>query len=339
MMRPGRFADERRSARLLFAPERLAGRIDDGALERPDVRAALSSRRVPSAPGRLVQRLLVGRGALGYERSTVGALSGARRAVLGEAAAGPPRPLIRVDEFPHSQGFDARDGHGPELLRRLHATLTEADVPYLLAVSPRVARDYLDPRQTESRPLSDAELELLAEVRRDGVTFALHGLDHRPRRTDPRRRAEWEGYSAGELEQRLGLALEELAAAAIHPRVLVPPFNRFDPHRWDVLARHFDVVCGGPESIARMGYHHTPLFRGDAVYLPAYAPLYGRGAEVAAALARLREQRAALWTPIALHTGWEARDGGAGLRALAREASGLDGSWSGFLDAVVSARR
>lgn len=338
-MRPGRFADERRSARLLFARERAAGRIDDDALERPDVRAALSSRRVPSAPGRLVQRLLVGRGTLSYERSTVGALAGARRAVLGEAAAGAPRPLIRVDEFPHSQGFDARGGHGPELLRRLHATLTEAGVPYLLAVSPRVARDYLDPRQTESRPLSDAELELLAEVRRDGVTFALHGLDHRPRRADPRRRAEWEGYSADELEQRLGRALEELAAAAIHPRVLVPPFNRFDPRRWDVLARHFDVVCGGPESIARMGYHHTPLFRGDAVYLPAYAPLYGRAVEVAAALARLRERQAALWTPIALHTGWEARDGGAGLRALAREASELDGSWTGFLDAVVSARR
>jgi hypothetical protein len=337
-MRPGRFADEDRSARLLFAAELAAGRVTVADVETPPVRAALSSKPIPSAPARALQRLLVRRDSLGYEQTTVPALTAARRAVLGDDAAAPPRPLIRVDEFPHAEGFDEDDKHGPDLLRRLHAVLTEAGVPYLLAVSPRVARDYLDPSGGEARPLSDAELELLADLRRDGVTFALHGLDHRTRHAHRRKRAEWAGYSAGELEERLGLALAELAQAAILPRVLVPPFNRFDPKHWSVLARHFDVVCGGPESIARMGYHHTPLQRGDAVYLPAYAPLYGHGHEAAPALARLREQATGLWTAIVLHSGWEARDDWAGLRALAREAAGLDCSWTAFLDAVVSAR-
>lgn len=334
-----RFLDERRSARLLFAAELEAGTVDPAAIDRPEVASALSSKPVPSAVARGYQRLLVRRGQLGYEQTTVPVLMAAREAVLGPAAAGPPRPLIRVDEFPHAQGFDERGEHGLELFRRLHATLVEAGVPYLLAVSPRVARDYLDPAGTVSRPLSDAEHDLLLEARRDGVTFALHGLDHRPHRAGPRRHAEWEGYSAEELEERLELALAELAEAGVLPRVLVPPFNRFDARSWPVLAKRFDVIAGGPEGVARMGYHHAPLFRGEAVYLPASAPLYGYGHEAAPALARLRAREAALWVPIVLHTGWEARDDGAGLRELARTATGLDASWERFLDTTVSARR
>jgi hypothetical protein len=335
--RPGRFEDERRSARLLFDAELAAGTLDPETLDRPGVRAAVSSKPLPSGLARTYQRVLVKRRVLGYEQTTVPALTAARRAVLGDAAAGPPRPLIRVDEFPHADGFDERGPHGVELFRRLHGTFTEAGVPYLLAVSPRVARDYLDPAGTESRPLSDTERELLAQANRDGVTLALHGLDHRPRNADPRRRAEWEGYSAAELEERLELALGELADTGIRPRIFVPPFNRFDAARWNVLAQRFDVVCGGPESIARMGYHHTPLFRGDAVYLPAYHPLYGHAHEAAPALARLRDAGAALWVPIVLHSGWEARDGWAGLRELRRVAAGLDASWDAFLDATVRA--
>jgi predicted deacetylase len=326
-----RFVDEQRSARLLFARELADGTLAPGAIDRPAVRAALSSKPVPSALARGYQRLLAKRGRLGFEQTTVPELVAAREAVLGPAAAGPPRPLIRVDEFPHANGV--------EMFRRLHAALTEAGISYLLAVSPRVARDYLDPSGTVSRPLSDGERDLLLEARRDGVTFALHGLDHRTRRPDPRRHAEWAGYSADELEERLELALGELAEMGVLPRVLVPPFNRFDAKRWPVLARRFDVVFTGPEAIALMGYHHTPLFRGDAVYMPAGAPFYGYAHEVAPALARLREQRAALWVPIVLHSGWESRDGGAGLRELTRVAGGLDTSWETFLDATASARR
>jgi hypothetical protein len=336
-MSRGRFADEDRSARLLFAPELAAGTLTPAELDRRDIRAALSSKPVPSRVGRLYQRMLFKRGKLGYEQTTVPTLAAAREAVLGAAAAGPPRPLIRIDEFPHAEGFDERGARGVDVFRRLHDSFMEAGVSYLLAVSPRVARDYLDPHATEIRPLSDAERELLSSANREGVAFGLHGLDHRTRHAGPRRHGEWVDYAADELGERLDVALAELEEARLRPRVFVPPFNRFDAKRWATLAERFDVICGGPESVTRMGFHHTPLARRGAVYLPCYPPLYGLASDAARALGRLRDAGAALWVPIVVHSGWEARDGWGGLRELVRVAAGLQTSWDPFLDASVAA--
>ena len=87
---------------------------------------------------------------------------------------------------------------------------------------------------------------------------------------------------AGETEQLLDDALAELARHEIRPDVFVPPYNRFDARQFEALARRFAVVCGGPESIGLMGFQRTPQWRGETVYLPSYAPVYGRAARVLA---------------------------------------------------------
>jgi peptidoglycan/xylan/chitin deacetylase (PgdA/CDA1 family) len=203
-----------------------------------------------------------------------------------------------------------------------------------VAVSPRVARDYLDPDGTESRPLDDRELDLLRRLAADGVSFAMHGYDHRTRSREPRRRSELAGLTPAAIEELLERSAGGLAQAGVEARVFVPPFNRFDADHYPVLARRFDVVCGGPETVPVLGFHRTPLWRGDAVYLPSYPPLYGRALEVAAALERLLDAGTAIWAPVTLHWGWEADDGWRGLRRLVRVLAGCAVPWPDFLGAL-----
>src|SRR4051812_37917130 len=192
MREVARISDGQRSARLLFADELLAGRVDDDALDRPEVTAAVAARPVPPAPVRKPQRLAMKRDVHYFERRNIGPLDAARRAVLGDDAAGPPRFLVRVDEFPLAGAFDT-SSHGIEDLERFHAIMSEAEVPYLMAVSAGVARDYLDPAAAGTRPLTDAELDALGRLRADGVAFGQHGFDHRTRDARPRHRSELVG--------------------------------------------------------------------------------------------------------------------------------------------------
>lgn len=326
--------DERRSARLLFAPELERGEIHTEELDRPEVTAAVRSRPFASLPRRTLQRIAMKRGRLTYEGDCVEPLVAARRAVLGERAAGAPRLLVRVDEFPHYQAADHPEKYGTEAFERFHSIMAEAGVPYLVAVLPRVSHDSLNPGATGDRPLESDEIEMLRRLEAEGVAFGLHGHDHRTRHASPRRYSELCGLDAGELRERLERGAAELAHAGVRPRVFVPPFNRFDATQYPILADRHDVVCGGPESVALLGFHRTPQWRGDAVYLPAYAPLYERAAAVTAAAERLIESRAALWVPIALHWGWESDEGVSDLRRLAERIAPFASSWERFLDAV-----
>ena len=104
----------------------------------------MASRAVPPRPLRMLQRLGMKRGAYDFERRNLRPLAAARETVLGEAAAGPPRFLVRVDEFPLAGAYDENPRHIADL-DRFHAIMSEAGVPYLMAVSSGVARDYLDP--------------------------------------------------------------------------------------------------------------------------------------------------------------------------------------------------
>ena len=112
-------------------------------------------------------------------------------------------------------------------------------------------------------------------------------------------------------------ARRSCASAGIETGVFVPPYNRFDARQYEPLARRFAVVGGGPESVPLIGFHRTPVWRGDAVYLPSYFPLYGRAADVLPAAQSLIERQAGLWTPIVLHWGWEADADWADLERLA----------------------
>jgi hypothetical protein len=241
-----------------------------------------------------------------------------------------------VDEFPRAGGYDRPDT--VDEMARFHEILHGAGVPYLIAVTPRVARDYLNPAEPASRPLRDDEIEMLARLAADGVTFALHGLDHRTRHSDPRRHSELCGRSVAEVADLLDEGLSIMAELGIATPVFVPPFNRFDAEQYPVLAGRFAVVCGGPETVALMGFHATPLWRGDAIYLPAYPPLYDRAARMGAGLGRLVEREAAVWAPLALHLPWEASDGWTGLEHLAQQLAPHAAHWTDFLGAVEASR-
>jgi hypothetical protein len=326
--------EQRRSAALLLWPDRPSGedRLAPALLE-PFADAA-----TPSLPRRLLQAVAVKRGRLSWESDVVEPLMEARHAVLGDGAEGPPRPLVRVDEFPHARAFDSRGRFGTDAFRRFHAVLAEAGIPYLLAVTPRVSRDYLDPRVDEWRRLEDAEAEQLRRLAGERVVFALHGLDHRTRRRSPRRRSELCGLSPSATAERVDAARRGIEEIGLETPVFVAPFNRFDAAQYEVLAERFEVVCGGPESIRLLGFSPAPVWRGEAVYLPSYPPLYERASEVASGLRRLGESGAALWAPVTLHWGWELEDDFAGLRRLCRLLAGQAADWREFLAAVAESR-
>jgi hypothetical protein len=324
--------DAQRSARLVFGDELRAGRVLERDLDRPEVASAVACRPVPPAPVRGLQRLAIKRGLFDFERRNLAPLNAARRAVLGPKAAGPPRFFVRVDEFPLAGAYEPSDRREADFAR-FHSILTDAGIPYLIAVSPGVARDYLDPAGTESRPLSDRELATLADLRRDGVAFALHGFDHRTHAARARQRSELVGLDDGALGELLDLGGRRLAEADIHPRVFAPPFNRFEARQYGLLARRYDVVCGGPESVPLFGFHRTPLARGAAIYMPAYAPFYGRSPEVTAAAERAIAAQVALPIPVVLHWSWEAGGNWTDLRRLVRRLAAHTRPWDELLAA------
>jgi peptidoglycan/xylan/chitin deacetylase (PgdA/CDA1 family) len=213
-----------------------------------------------------------------------------------------------------------------------------AGVPYLLAVLPRLADRPLDPRARGGRPLDEDERQLLAGLAGEGVTFALHGLDHRTRRRSARRRSELVGLGAEELDLLLDEGEAVLAELDIRPRVFVAPYNRFDARQWATLAGRYDVVCGGPETVVKLGLQPAAVWRGDAVYLPAYPYLYGRAANVGTAVEALAADGVSLWTPVVLHWGVECDDGWAALEELAPRIARFARPWSEFLAAVQASR-
>jgi Uncharacterized protein conserved in bacteria (DUF2334) len=331
--------DELRSARLLLGFDRPVDELDVTLLRSRAVRAAVRSRRPPSPPQRFLQRVQRKLGRLEYERAVADPLQAARRAALGTQAAAPPRFLVRVDEFPHYLAWDQPDRYGTERFRHFHELMAGAGVPYLLAVPPRVSHAPLDPREHGWRAPDAAERELLARLPGAGVSFALHGLDHRTRFSSPRRHSELCGLDRAATAALIDTGVHELAALSISSEVFVAPYNRFDREQYNALASRFTVVCGGPESVGLLGFQRTPLWRGEAVYLPAYHPLYGHAHEVLPAARRLIEARIGLWAPIALHWGWEADEEWTALEQLLAAIAPHAARWEDFLAAVRASGR
>ncbi len=309
--------------------------LDEPALGAPEVRKATQVGRVPTLPARVAAQIRQRFGRLDYERDVAAPLLAARASVLGERAAAPPRLLVRVDEFPHYRAWDEPGRFGKQEFERFHAIMADAGVAYLIAALPRVSRNPLAPGASGSRPLDDGEGQLLRRLRGEGVTLGLHGLDHRTRHSSPRRHSELCGLDATATEELVERAVKELARHGLAaPEVFVAPYNRFDARQLNILARRFAIVCGGPESIGTVGFQRTPQWRGETVYLPSYAPFYGRAAEIAHALDRAVERATGLWTPLVLHWGWEAESGWSDLERLAPRLSNYAVPWDHFLQAV-----
>ena len=294
------------------------------------VRGVLEARPVPSAPVRAAQRIAMKLGRLDWERTWLARLIEARTSVLGAAASGPPRFLVRVDEFPYYTAFDRPQDI--DMSRRFHEVLAGAGVAHLMSVLPQLTHAPLSVGASGGRALGEQEIAMLEQMRRDGVTFAQHGNTHRTRFDSPRRRSELSGLRADELEALLEDGRRRLLAAGVgETRVFVPPFNRFDAAQYRLLAARFEVICGGPESIAMMGFHGGPLWRDGAVYLPCYAPLYADARTVAPAAERLIERAPGTWIPIVLHTSWEQADDFRALAQLAELIAPYTASWEDLL--------
>ncbi len=380
--RTGRDLDGARSARLMFVPELNTGVVHDSEFDTPVVRAATRVRDVPPRPLRFAQQVGYKLGTLGFERQVVAPLVAARKSVLGSRADGPPRFLVRVDEFPHYRAWDDPQRFGSERFERFHEIMLGAGVPYLLAVLPRVSHEPLTPvvdapnddaprarggdgdfendpsppharagdfdddasseyrwrPAGDSRPLEAGETAMLARLASEHVTFALHGLTHRTRSASPRRHSELCGLSSEATAELLDTGLAELTRVGLSTEVFVPPYNRFDASQFAALAQRFRVVCGGPESIGRMGFQRTPQWRGESVYLPSYAPFYGHAAEVRPAVERAIDACWGLWVPIVLHWGWEADAGWADLERLVSVLAPYAVAWEDFIAAVESSK-
>jgi hypothetical protein len=321
-------------AELLFSGELAAGTLDASALDRPEVRAA-ATRPIPGWLRRAVDRARVRLGTLDYAAASA-PLIHARRSVLGDRAAAPPRFLLRVDEFPHVDSFDAGGPYGPAAFHRFHSIVAAAGIPYLLAVCPTVSDDPLDRGGDGCRALNGQEIDLLVSVRSDDVEFGLHGYSHRTRRRGARRRSELAGLRPASLRDLLARAMDRLRELEIDPRVFVPPFNHFGRDQYGTLAERFDVVCGGPETVAEMGFQPTPTWRAGAAFLPAYPPLYGLARDMLPAVRELVAARTGLWTPLVLHWSWESDTGWGALEALLEQIAPYTRAWGEFIDAVPS---
>jgi hypothetical protein len=323
---------------LLLDAELAAGALAPEVLQTPSVRRATRVRAIPPRPIRVAEQVRYKLGRLDFETAVAGPLLAARRAALGKGAAAKPRFLVRVDEFPHYRAWDDPERFGTARFERFHGIMADAGVPYLVAVLPRVAREPLSPSANGSRPLEPDEVAMLQRLSGERVSFGLHGRDHRTRFASPRRHSELCGLSPAATEELLEDALAELARHEIHPAVFVPPYNRFDARQFEALARRFEVVCAGPESIGTMGFHSTPQWRGEAVYLPSYAPVYGRAADVLPAVERAIERAVGLWVPVVLHWGWEMQAGWGDLERLADRIAPYAASWEDFHGAIQRSR-
>jgi hypothetical protein len=279
-------------------------------------------------------------GWLSFERQWLLPLNQARRATSasGTGEDGGPRFLVRVDEFPDSAGLDdPRLGY--DASARFHAVMAEERIPHLLAVVPQWTHDPMDPNGAGGRKLDDRDAELLDRMRGDRVTFAQHGATHRTQHSDPRLRSEFSGLGDAALGHLLDSGREALEEVGISTRILVPPFNRFDARQWPTLAERYDVITGGPETIRLFGFHGGPLWRGGAVYLPCYPPLYGPASTVLGAVESVLGAEIAGWVPVVLHMSWELEDGFAALRQLARTIAPYVVDWETEFLPVVQATR
>jgi Uncharacterized protein conserved in bacteria (DUF2334) len=319
--------DARRSARLL-APE---------LREEPVLRGRLARRLAPPVPSeavRMAQLVWSKLRPAAFGRHALASGVAARRAFLGDAASGPPRFLVRVDEFPYATSFDEPEHYGVEPSERFHAVLAEAGVPYLMAIVPQLVHQPLDPAATGGRALSPAERDLIARMAGDRVTFAAHGLTHRTRDALPRRHSELLGLTAAQTRDLADRSLELLGALDLRPRVFVPPFNRLARVQYDALSSRFDVICGGPETVAFLGAQPTPRWLGDAVYCPSYAPLYGRAGEILPEARRLIAERPGTCVPVTLHLAWELDDGLEDMRRLVDVLAPYTIAWEELLATV-----
>ncbi len=140
------------------------------------------------------------------------------------------------------------------------AIFTRYHCPFLAAIT---GRDLADPGSGS----------LFEEIRAAGGVIGIHGFNH----------SGMFGPFPSELLQMtfpeiLGKvdAIRRNPLLENSPSILVPPFNAIGPEQILILSRHFDVICGGPETVRFTDGVAGPVsFKGGGWYFPSLHPFYG----------------------------------------------------------------
>ena len=223
--------------------------------------------------------------------------------------------LLRIDDFPSP--FVASD----EFLR-FHEMAAEYGLPYLLAVTPFFGMD-------GGRTLSEREIHILHTCSSEGVELALHGFSHRSRYRNYA--SELLSMPAGRLREELDRAEAYLRSQELTTIGFVAPYNGYDPLTVAVLAERYPLLCGGPESVAALGYRAGPSFLMGSMYVPSYRDAYDIDLRQIGRFHRLIEEADGLIVPVTLHWANEVRGGFRAFRALCARLSGRTLRWSDFL--------
>ena len=198
------------------------------------------------------------------------------------AAANPAAGTIRTGDsrappavsVPASRRRFSVAARRPRRIRELPPDCRGARCPYMLAVTPFLESQRGRASHCPTRPLQPC--------RRSWPKASIW------RSTGSRTRADTEttgpsccrcprprSYGAGK-SRRL---FDQAPARAIG---FVAPFNSYDPLTFSVLAERFPLICGGPESVACLGYRAGPSFLMGSLYVPSYRGAYCRPAEALA---------------------------------------------------------
>jgi hypothetical protein len=254
---------------------------------------------LPSGPLHRVRGYLSGKGSCTQSRIV--------QLAARQQARGRPSFVVRVDDFP-------RWDRGLNGFLRFDEIMSAAAVPYVLGVIPAPCRDPEATEDDDERRFSEAEAQLLVDVR-SHVEFALHGWSHRRRRGPIA--SEVVGTGAELLAERLDVGISRLQALGLVVESFIPPYNAIDRRSLAIIGRRLPVVFGGPESVRWLGCVPGPARLEGVWYLPSYPPAYGRAGELASLVRRIRERDLPLLVPLTLHWAWEEDDGFAALRELA----------------------
>jgi hypothetical protein len=236
------------------------------------------------------------------------------RAVL-KPARRPCRFLLRVDDFPSPR---AR----LDDFIRFDAIAKEHDIPYLLAVTP-----FTDGAGGRSG-IPDEACSLLRS-RGPRVSCALHGFTHASRYANYG--SELAFLSPAQLSHALAEADAFLGDRGLTPRAFVAPFNAYDPHTLAILASRYAVLCGGPESVASVGYRVGPSVFLGSLYVPSYRFAYDVTLSELTRLDELIVKSPDIVIPITVHWHNEAGTDFPGFRALCRRLQGRTEHWDDLI--------
>lgn len=197
--------------------------------------------------------------------------------------------LIRVDDFPHWEK------NYKEFLR-FAELFSKYNIPFLLGVTPFLSLNPKSIYNTKFKFLDDNEVKILKEF--SNIEISLHGLTHQS--VNKKRTTEFIGLTDGEVEEKLTLGIKLLEEKQIFPIAFIPPFDKIDKNNFEIIKKHFKIICGGFDTAKYVGYLITPcIVDNKTAFVPSYFPLSGNINEIHNFLLDMKEEN--IIVPITIH--------------------------------------